>query len=163
MAKSPYDIAPNASFREAAAAALRPQMDALMLHLHGTRAGDDIEALHDMRVASRRLRAALSVFAPVYPPRRFRPVEKQVARVTDALGAVRDADVQMEFIEHARAAAPESARVGLEAFLAHLGAQRAADRVHLVRALDALEKGRLRRDFDAMLRSALPGEGEANG
>jgi len=156
MAKSPYDIAPHASFAQAARTSLRQQRDELLRSLPGTRAGDDVEALHDMRVASRRLRSALSVFAEAFPPRQFKPLEKQVAKVTDALGAVRDADVLIEFIESRRQTAPESARVGLDSFLEHLHKGRDAERVHLVKALDALEKSRFRKDFQAMLDAADP-------
>ena len=154
MAKAPYgiyDIAPNATFAQAAHMAVRQQYHELMSNLEGTRQGEDIEALHDMRVASRRLRAALSVFAAAFPPRLFARCEKQVARVTDALGMVRDADVQIEFLEGLRDRAPESERVGLDAFIDHLNRQRDADRVDLVRALDKLEKGGFRKDFAALL------------
>lgn len=151
MAKSPYDIAPQASFAQAARTSLRQQLEELLRNLPGTRAGDNVEALHDMRVASRRLRSALSVFAASYPARQFGPLEKQVAKITDALGAVRDADVLIEFIQTQRQTAPESARVGLDAFLEHLHKGRDAERVHLVRALDALEKSRFRKDFHVLL------------
>lgn len=151
MAKSPYDIKTDATFSEAAHTAIRKQLEELLDNLPGTRAGDNIEALHDMRVASRRLRVALSVFADVFPAKQFDPLEKQVAKVTDALGAVRDADVLIEFMQSARDQSPESGRVGLDVFLDHLQKGRHAERVHLVKALDQLEKGRFRRDFEAML------------
>jgi triphosphatase len=151
MAKSPYNITPDATFVEAATTAIRLQLEEMLNNLPGTRAGDDIEALHDMRVASRRLRAALSVFGDVFPPKKFQTLEKEVARVTDALGAVRDADVQIEFMEKTRDSAPESRRVGLDALIAHLKDDRDAERIHLVKALNLLEKSRFKRDFDAML------------
>lgn len=151
MAKSPYEIAPGATFAEAAHTSIRQQLDELLNNLSSTRAGDDIEALHDMRVASRRLRAVLSVFRDVFPAKKFVLLEKQVARVTDALGAVRDADVQIEFLQGQREGAPESQQVGLDAFIAHLQKDRDGERVHLVRALDQLEKSRFRKDFDALL------------
>ena len=120
MAKSAYDIAPDATYVQAAHTAIRQQLQELMDNLPGTRQGDDVEALHDMRVASRRLRAALSVFAAAFPPKPFLALEKQVARVTDSLGVVRDADVLIEFVTQARDAAPESERVGIDAYLDHL-------------------------------------------
>jgi CHAD domain-containing protein len=163
MAKSPYDIAPDASFAEAAHTAIHKQLNMLLDNLPGTRAGDDIEALHDMRVASRRLRAALSVFVDAYPAKQFVPLEKQVARVTDALGAVRDADVLIEFMQEASDQAPESQRVGLTAFIDHLKAGRDAERVHLVKALDLLEKSRFRKDFHAMLEKAAAQGGDTHG
>ncbi len=163
MAKSPYDIAPGATFSEAAHTAIQKQLDTLLENLPGTRAGDDIEALHDMRVASRRLRAALSVFRDVFPPKKFLPLEKQVARVTDALGAVRDADVLIEFMQAAQRGAPESGRVGLQAFIDHLQRGRDAERLHLVKALDRLEKGAFRKDFHALLGRGADQEGDAHG
>lgn len=149
--KSDYDIQPDSTFGDAARAALRHQLDELIGNLPGTRAGDDIEALHDMRVASRRLRAALSVFAGAFPAKEFRPIEKKAAQVTDALGAVRDADVQIEFMQTKADSAPAHLKVGLNAFLQHLQDERDRERVHLVKALDALEKGRFRKDFLRLL------------
>ena len=151
MAKSSYDIAPDATYVQAAHTAIRHQLEELMDNLPGTRQGEDIEALHDMRVASRRLRAAMSVFAAAFPPKEFARLEKQVARVTDSLGVVRDADVLIEFVTKARDEAPESERVGIDAYLDHLNKQREQDRVALVRALDKLERSAFRADFHALL------------
>ncbi len=163
MAKSPYEIAPGATFAEAAHSSIRQQVDELLRNLPGTRAGDDIEALHDMRVASRRLRAVLSVFETVFSPKKFGPLEKQVARVTDALGAVRDADVQIEFLQRQRETVPESRQVGLDALIAHLQKERDSERVHLVKALDQLEKSQFRKDFDVLLGDGISQKGGAHG
>lgn len=155
MLKSDYNIEPDASFAQAGAAAIRVQLEELFKNLPGTRAGDDIEALHDMRVASRRLRAALSVFEDLFPVKEFRQIEKEVSQITDALGAVRDADVQLEFLAAHRDSAPESERVGLEYFMDHLNKHRDQERVHLLKAVEHLDKGRLREDFDALLSSPV--------
>lgn len=153
MAKSAYDIAPDATFLEAAHTSIRQQLGEMMDNLEGTRRGEDIEALHDMRVASRRLRAALSVFAAAFPPKPFAVTEKEVAKTTDALGAVRDSDVQIEFMEAAISAAPESEKVGLRAFLAHLESERDRERVLLVKELNRLEKSAFLKDFHKLLDS----------
>ncbi len=55
----------DASLRKVAPGVLTARFDAMMAHAAGTREGADPEQLHDMRVASRRLRAALDAFAPV--------------------------------------------------------------------------------------------------
>lgn len=154
MAKSAYDISSDATFNEAAHTSLRQQLDEMMSHLEGTRLGDDIESLHDMRVASRRLRAALSVFAAAFPPKPFTATEREVARTTDALGAVRDGDVQIEFMQAAADAAPESEKVGLQAFTDHLQHERDRERVLLVKELNRLEKSSFRKDFGKLLGDA---------
>jgi CHAD domain-containing protein len=151
MAKSPYKIVPQATFREAAHTAIEHQLDELMNNLEGTRSGVDIEALHDMRVASRRLRAAMSVFAAAFPEKQFKPLEREVARITDALGEVRDTDVQIEFMQGIRDAAPPSEQVGLNAFLEHLSSERERHRVVQVKELNRLEKSRFTKDFNKML------------
>ena len=154
MAKSAheiYPVPPDAGYKEAARITLRSQFEALMTNLPGTLAGDDIEALHDMRVASRRLRAALSVFADAFPPKHFREIEKQVADVTDDLGAVRDADVQIEFLQAKRDAAPDSEKIGLDALTDSLFKQRDKDRIVMTKALARLEKSKFAVQFERLL------------
>jgi hypothetical protein len=56
----------------------------------------DVEAVHDMRVASRRLRSLIEVFQPCFPAPAIRRLNKAAQRVAQALGAVRDADVALE-------------------------------------------------------------------
>ncbi|MDZ7290875.1 MAG: CHAD domain-containing protein [candidate division KSB1 bacterium] len=69
----------------------------LVKHEAGTRSGEDIEALHDMRVASRRLRAALEIFEFCFPPKAYQRLYQQVRRVTRALGRARNADVAVDY------------------------------------------------------------------
>lgn len=66
----------------------------------------DIERVHDMRVATRRLRAALEVFEPCFPRKRFKAALREVKAMADALGERRDRDVTL---------------VALEGFCAELG------------------------------------------
>jgi CHAD domain-containing protein len=68
-------------------------------HEPGTRAGIDVEELHDMRVATRRMRSALRVFAPYYKARTIRPYVVGLRRTARALGPVRDLDVFMQKAE----------------------------------------------------------------
>lgn len=55
-----------------------------------------IEAIHDMRVTSRRLRSAFEIFETYYQPESVRLLIKLLRRVGRALGAVRDLDVFIE-------------------------------------------------------------------
>ncbi len=80
---------------EFAYAILRKHFGVFLANEPGTRLGEDIEALHDMRVAARRLRAAMSAFAGVLPPAMER-LRAELGWVAAALGEVRDLDVQLE-------------------------------------------------------------------
>jgi CHAD domain-containing protein len=53
----------------------------------------DIERVHDMRVATRRLRAALEIFEPCFPDKPYSQALGEVKRLADALGERRDRDV----------------------------------------------------------------------
>jgi CHAD domain-containing protein len=74
----------------------------------------DIERVHDMRVATRRLRAALEIFEPCFPDHDRQEVLDEVKAVADALGERRDADVTIAALERFAAvlAAPDRPGVG---------------------------------------------------
>ncbi len=86
-------------FRLYAANVVGGRQEAMRKHIAGVRAAEDIEAVHQMRVASRRLRAALALFEPVLPADVFVRWQKQVRKVTRSLGAARDLDVQIAQID----------------------------------------------------------------
>ena len=92
------EVAPGMTSGAVALAVLRRQFSAMLAKEPGTRLGDDIEELHDMRVASRRLRAALSLFADVLPETALKARE-EIGWVGQGLGAVRDLDVQIEQLD----------------------------------------------------------------
>jgi CHAD domain-containing protein len=70
---------------------------ALVQEVDGVRSGaEDIEFIHRMRVASRRLRSAFPLFETCLPAKRSLVWLTQIKKVTRALGAARDADVQLE-------------------------------------------------------------------
>ncbi len=76
--------------------------------------GKDPEAVHDMRVASRRLRASLAIFGDNYPKRQARAWSREVKGVTQTLSEARDLDVQIQFLQAILKEAPKNARPGVE-------------------------------------------------
>lgn len=66
---------------------------------------DDIEVVHDMRVATRRLRSALRDFAPIFRKRPLRKVTKELKKLADSLGSGRDEDVAIAALEKLQAKA----------------------------------------------------------
>ena len=61
----------------------------------------DAEAIHDLRVAIRRLSRCLRVFAPFYPARSWKPMRRRLSGLMDACGSVRDRDIAIELLEKA--------------------------------------------------------------
>ena len=65
----------------------------MMSHKTGAIEGVDIEFVHNMRVASRRLRAAMDNFVDCFEAEPFKRHYKQVRKITRTMGTVRDLDV----------------------------------------------------------------------
>jgi CHAD domain-containing protein len=84
-------------FGDAASAIILDRLENMIAHEQGVRLGEDIEALHDMRVYSRRLREALRIFKPCFPKKRHKDIYGRVRDVTAALGDVRNLDVFIEY------------------------------------------------------------------
>jgi CHAD domain-containing protein len=84
---------------------------------------DDIERVHDMRVATRRLRAALEIFAPCFPRKRLRATLKEVKAIADALGERRDRDVAIEALVEFGAHVGSADRIGVAALIETLRAE----------------------------------------
>src|ERR687884_1430287 len=67
----------------------------------------DTEGVHDMRVASRRLRSVMRDCKPYLRSKKLRRVRAYLKAVAGALGAVRDQDVAILALEELKAEAPE--------------------------------------------------------
>lgn len=148
----PTAVWPDATAGQVALAILRRQFSALLAKEAGTRLGDDVEELHDMRVASRRLRAGVALFADVLPVElvRLRP---ELAWLGQTIGAVRDLDVQLGELDGWIAQAPEEDRPVLARLRALLDGQRVHARAELLEALDSARYERFVHRFGATLRS----------
>lgn len=84
---------------------------------------DDVERVHDMRVATRRLRAALELFEPCFPRKRRRKALKRVRALADALGERRDVDVELELLEGWRGEVAPDDRRAFEGLVGELRAR----------------------------------------
>jgi len=67
--------------------------------IEGVKEGRDTEAVHRMRVASRRLRAGLPLFSRCFSKKVYQKVSRGVSRITSDLGDARDLDVQIGYLE----------------------------------------------------------------
>ena len=145
------EVGLNPSVGEIAFAGLRRNLAAMIAHEPGTRLGEDPEELHDMRVATRRLRASLSLFSEALPVR-ARHVRAELGWLADALGAVRDLDVQLERVDGWLADVPDSDREALTDLRLLLERERSGCRDELLTCLDSARYERLVAGFSTMLR-----------
>ncbi|HXG83087.1 MAG TPA: CHAD domain-containing protein [Pyrinomonadaceae bacterium] len=120
----------------------------------------DIEGVHAMRVATRRLRSALRDFLPLVKKRPLRRVRKNLKEIADALGAVRDQDVAILALEHLQSAAEIDqidlpVKEGIGKILEERRAERETAQINLVKTLDPDGLAKVREDFTAALDKAV--------
>jgi CHAD domain-containing protein len=140
-------IARDDSMAAAAQATLRLHYVKMLAHEAGTRLGEDSEELHDMRVATRRMRMALRLFAPWLDAKTMRPALKGMRRTGRTLGAVRDLDVFHEKTQKYIEQLPARRRDELEPLLAAWRVEYRVRRGDLVAYLDG---GRYRRFVEGL-------------
>ncbi len=132
---------------------LRREFEALLARQPASDATPPAEDVHQMRIATRRLRVALSLFRRMLPSeaKQFRKDFRSFAR---ALGDVRDLDVYTEnFRDYAQAVPPES--VGeLGGYELHLRRERAEARNKLTTLFGDERHAALLRSFAALLDGA---------
>ncbi len=117
----------------------------------GTREGSDIEELHDMRVATRRMRSAMRVFRPYYQKKAIRPFLKGLRQAGRALGSVRDLDVFMENAAAYLQTLPPEDQTSLDPLLSSWEVQREAARAKMLSHLDSNNYNRFVSGFGEFL------------
>jgi CHAD domain-containing protein len=113
----------------------------------GTRSGKDIEDLHGMRVATRRMRAAWRVYGDAFRPSRTRRIRTRLRVLAGRLGAVRDLDVLIAAAEAHQAALGAREAAAFEPLVASWRAERDVARTVLIRELDGVGYVRLVEEY----------------
>jgi CHAD domain-containing protein len=135
------------SFSGAAGKIIWTRFDEMMSFTDVALEGKDIEGVHDMRVGSRRLRAALEIFRDAFPKRQLKPMLRDVKRLADALGEVRDLDVMLDRLQADMAGRSPSQRLVLKEMMQEMRAQREGARDALKETIDDLERSDFPRRF----------------
>jgi CHAD domain-containing protein len=141
-----------------AAEVLRVRFDEIVNLRGAVLDSDDIEAVHDMRVATRRLRSALRDFSPVLRKSPLKSVSKDLKKLADSLGAARDLDVAIVALEKLQTKAEyETVKAGIQKLIDERREKRAKTQLDLmqtltVSAIEDLQK----RFYAAVEKSARP-------
>jgi putative phosphoesterase len=139
------------------AMAIDGYLSALHDQLQGARDAEVIEFVHQSRVYSRRLRAALTIFADCFEPDDIKCWNKRVRAVTRSLGAARDLDVQILFLNDYLKERDEATRTQFDALVQELVGQRAALQSQVEDALALFEsEGLVPRWHATLLPRAVP-------
>ncbi|MCL6437329.1 MAG: CHAD domain-containing protein [Rubrobacteraceae bacterium] len=136
---------------EAAFAVLRRHFAEFLSHEGGVRLGEDPEELHDMRVAGRRVRAAIKLFDRALPVK-LRSLERDLGWILGVLGGVRDLDVLLEKVEGGEVD-PAGGGEGTGRVVEEITKRREEARRELLRALDSRRYARFVGSFSELLRA----------
>ena len=115
----------------------------------------DPEGVHSMRVASRRLRSTLRDFTPYVHKRRLGGATKQLKKIADALGEVRDHDVALIALEQFKTEAPAELGATLDQLIETRASVREQARQDLTAAIETAELTHLEAKFVSALDEAI--------
>ncbi|CAA9556528.1 MAG: hypothetical protein AVDCRST_MAG87-1240 [uncultured Thermomicrobiales bacterium] len=143
---SKHEQLQDRGYREAMRDAIGTQWRSVWKPIPAVIASEDPEAVHKVRVASRRLRAAMDVGVDAFPRKWYRPLHKTAKRITRALGEVRDRDVMLEALarERKRSTGPE--RRAIDHLIADITRDRKRARKAMVRFLAELDDEGVRKE-----------------
>ncbi len=119
----------------------------MLKHEPGTRRGTNIEELHSMRVATRRMRAAFKVFGQHFLKKAIKPLLAGLKETGNALGPVRDLDVFIVRLQAFQNELPKSEQEGIQPLLNILQARRDLARDKMLTFLDSPLYLKFRLDF----------------
>jgi len=150
-------VLPDDPLAEAGRKVWRYHFAQMLLHEDGTRLGEDIEELHDMRVATRRMRAAFDVFSNAFTDKALRRHLKGLRLTGRTLGKVRDLDVFIDKARRYQSSLGEEQSHSLDPLLAAWEGERELARDEMVAYLNSHRYDKFKDRFYTFL--STPGAG----
>jgi len=121
--------------------ALASRFNVLLKEIENVKTKNDADAIHDVRVASRRFHAAALLFKDCMNAAVLAECERRVRRIRKSAGEVRDGDVQRIFVEQLlMRTTSKRYQLGLERLILRLSQRREKKQQDIFSALDAFEK-----------------------
>jgi exopolyphosphatase/pppGpp-phosphohydrolase len=112
---------------------------------------EDIEAVHKMRVATRRLRAVMDAYEAICEPRKFHKVYTQIKQTADMLGQARDTDVMIEGLQQRLQRESLTDQAGIQWLIDRLNAYRTEYQEHLDAYIRGMDEATFMRQLDGCL------------
>jgi CHAD domain-containing protein len=145
------------TFREAAASAIEVRAEEVFSFRDRALDTSDIEGVHDMRVATRRLRAVLEIFAVCFPKQLHRHALAEIKELADVLGERRDPDVMIDGLEDVAKRLAPGDRSGIRSLERALRDEQSHANERLAAMLERIERDHLRERLIALAAEARIG------
>ena len=140
-------VSPDETLESCARQIIVRYFQQMMSYKEGAKEGIDIEFVHDMRVTSRRLRAAMDNFADCFREKPFKKHYKKIKAITRTLGAVRDLDVLIAHFHKELDTLSELEQVDIRRLIEHLQHERGAARKPMLTLFTRLEAADFETEF----------------
>jgi CHAD domain-containing protein len=142
-----FEVRPENSMGMVAHKIFSQQFARMLAHEKGTRKGENIEELHDMRVAIRRMRAAAKIFETYMDSKKLRPHLKELKSTLGALRDVRDLDVFREKAEEYLKKLPPENKNDLEPLFTVLAEERKKALKNMLLYMDSEKYANFKKEF----------------
>ncbi len=154
-----YAVNPQESLRSNAPLMLHTRLEELYQFAPYIADPGRVDELHNMRIAAKRLRYTLEIFAPCFTSKEFERLSSQVKSIQEQIGEIHDRDVRgpllQAFLEIHAKDRPEI-RPGLERLIQSQRSERAALYRKFVASWNKLQKQGFKREFLQMLVQTEP-------
>ena len=122
---------------------------------------EDVEAVHKMRVAIRRLRATLDAYQSICDPKSFKKIYRQVTQIADVLGAARDTDVMLINLHAQLEQVKSEDKAGVEWIIERLQTFREQKQLELESFLQGLDEDALRKQIELSIQEGVASHGKS--
>jgi len=120
------------------------------------------ESIHDTRVWSRRMRAALEAFQDLFPPRPWKSIYGSIRTVTRILGQPRETEVTLALLGEFSSRGDMAENISCEYFTQRLEERLAKQKRQMKEDLASLDARSLRSKIDFLLSGMGPTEGRGH-
>jgi len=155
---------PEEEFVQAGQRMLRERVEKLLDWRDEVLRNEDIEAVHKMRVATRRLRATLDAFETCCEPEQFKRVYRRIKKMADLLGSARDTDVMVQGLRtqiEQIVERPEEEIAGLQWLIQRLDTYRRQRQRTLADFFKRLDEKDLKKQVESCIRKGDLSDGES--
>src|SRR5437667_1502455 len=121
---------------------------------------EDVEAVHKMRVAIRRLRATLDAYQSICEPKSFKKIYRQVTQIADVLGAARDTDVMLINLHAQLEQVKSEDKAGVGWIIERLQTFREQKQLELEAFLQGLDEDALRKQIELCIQEGVASHGK---
>jgi CHAD domain-containing protein len=134
---------------------LRAWFNEMISYEDDTLKGEKPEALHSMRVSSRRIHTILKIFRGAFPEKKFKKEYSRIRTIKNALGEVRNYDVFLEKLAEFAGKSQHTDKRSLDLLIEKQRMMREKKRRVLIRVINNLNKEGYRKKFTKFIDTAL--------